>query len=329
MLNSLIIRCLISFLIALFISFCFYSRVYFPPHKSEQMRNLEYTFNNDDYNDVIFIGSSRVLRQINPLLIDSITHLRSYSLGIDQIGIIESKMLLKSYLAHHPKPKVVFLNIDLSTFMFNTKSAGPYNLDEYFSYLDDTLIYNELSRYNFRIKYKDFFEKWFHTKSFWKSFTLNDSEKKEYFLGRNNHQNQDKSPKIMQSRGFIETDRNWNEQAQTELEEINKAVPTNIPTTQAGFELLNEFCDLCAKNRIECKFVFVPWYNKVNRNPDHFEVLQKVKDIASLKKVPFIDYSNLSMAGSSKYFYDCWHFNKLGSRRYSILLAEEILKNKL
>jgi hypothetical protein len=293
------------------------------------MKNLSYTFNNQDYNNYVFIGSSRVLRQIKPILIDSITKQSSYNLGIDQIGIIESKMLLKSYLAHHPKPKTVFLNIDLSTFMFNTDSSGPYNIDEYFSFLSDTLIYNELSRFNFRYRYKNSIGIWYQTKPFWKLFTLSDPDKKTLFLKKALNLELDTQKYSSPNKGFIASNKNWDNAANIELAEINAQQLEDVPTTKEGFELLREFTDVCAKNDIKCVFVFVPWLKKVNKNPNHDQILSQVKAIANNKKVLFLDYSKISMADSTKYFYDIWHFNDLGANKYSKLLADDILRLKL
>ncbi len=311
---------------SLLIAFVFYLQIKEPNPNSEQMQNLVYTFNNHNNHQIIFIGSSRVLRQVNPLIIDSLTDLSSYCLGIDQIGMIESKMLLMSYLAHHPKPKFVVLNIDLSTFMFNTNSSGPYNLEEYFSYTSDTLINNQLSRFNYKFKYPLIFKTIAATKPFIRKFTLSDSQKRSLFFSKNIEIQPYTESNLM--KGFLATSQTWNDEAEKEYNKLNQTILEEIPITEEGFELLTEFIQVCKTRKIECKLVFVPWYKGLKKNPNHFTVLNKVKTIAKDSDTEFYDFSDSGLGNSKDLFYDCWHFNQKGSNLYSKLLAERINKSR-
>ena len=318
----MILRYVVALLVAVSVGTLFYVRQYQPIPPSEQMKNLDYTFKSKEYNDVVFIGSSRVLRQINPIVFDSISGLKSYSLGIDQIGIIECKMLINSYLQYHQAPKMVVLNIDLSRFMFNTDSEGPYNIDEYLPYLDNDLIYNELSRYNWRYRYVKLTKFLYGFYPIQKLMVQNDSEKRERLLHPNRTIQPDST--IFRNRGFIANDANWNTVAEEELRQVNRQATSETPVTAEGFKLLEEFCQVCQRKNIKLTLLFTPWFSGIKKNSNHDEVLEKVAQIATKHQAVFKDYTGISISQSKDYFYDCWHFNLKGAYQYSAILARDL-----
>jgi len=75
-------------------------------HKRSKQDMVNQTF------DVLFIGSSRCLHHINPILFNRRTGLRSYNLGYEASHIRENFATLKIYLNFNKAPKYIFLQID-------------------------------------------------------------------------------------------------------------------------------------------------------------------------------------------------------------------------
>jgi hypothetical protein len=319
-----IVRYILSFVIALGISAGFYARLYRPSPPSLQMKNLDYTFQSKEYNDIIYIGSSRVLRQINPMVIDSITGKKSYAIGIDQIGMIEAKMLLKKHLQNHPKPQYVLLNIDLSSFMFNTKSKGPYNVDEYFQYLKDTLIYNELSRYNWRYRYYKAARWLYAFYPLQKLMIKNDTEKRDLFIQPNATDFPDESHLL--KRGYWANTGTWNDVAEQELQRVNTIKADHTPITPEGIQLLDDFCQICQQQQVKCILLFTPWYAGIKKSDNHDDILQQVAQIAQKHQALFWNYSGIPISQDKTYFYDCWHYNDKGARLHSEKLGGDFKK---
>lgn len=311
-------RFLLYTLISVFISaacaYFFYARaglIYVP---KKHLFPLNYCGDSKEYNDIIFIGGSRVVRHINPAIIDSINGTKSYSLGTSGIGIVECNLLLNKYLQNHPKPKAVFLNIDCD--MFYTDDAV-YNMTNYFSYLDDTLVYNCLSPYKLAYRNK-LVQKYYLLQ---KVFATTD-QTKAIHLGI-------EEPKIAEPnntinfRGYHPTYAGWNFDAEEQLKNKIKVI-----YRPAGFELLKRMIEKCRRDSINIILVDAPIYYKINTVfINEGEVIDTVKAIASAANVPYLDYTKMEICKSKDFFTDMVHLNIKGSVIYSLQLAEDIKKH--
>src|SRR4051794_41117213 len=87
----------------------------------EQSRLKTIFSGKEDY-DVLFIGSSRTYSHINPRVIDGVMHSNSYNAGVLGGNLFESSLILRGYLANHPAPKLLVL--DLATASFEVKGMS-------------------------------------------------------------------------------------------------------------------------------------------------------------------------------------------------------------
>ncbi len=83
---------------------------YRPPNDHEVFLavKMDYVRNCDEANDVLFLGDSSCYAGIRPGQFEQATGLKAYNLGLP--GLIDSEgfaLVLRSYLAHHPKPRLV------------------------------------------------------------------------------------------------------------------------------------------------------------------------------------------------------------------------------
>lgn len=104
--NSYILRIVFAFVLTVVLSWVAYEftfsaiKEYVPEVKAN-----EQLFNNSErkYN-IICLGSSRMKNGLDPVIIDSITGLKSYNAGVGGSSTLEAAMILKSYLVNHPPP---------------------------------------------------------------------------------------------------------------------------------------------------------------------------------------------------------------------------------
>jgi hypothetical protein len=71
---------------------------------------MDYAFSSNETNDVVFLGDSACRTGIDPILIERLTGLRAYNLGI--VGDLGPSVMLdvaKAYLLNHPAPRLVVL----------------------------------------------------------------------------------------------------------------------------------------------------------------------------------------------------------------------------
>ncbi len=313
--NRLLNYCLVVFFGSAAISFLFYAALIASGKLQKKLPMIEYCANNTDYNDAIFIGASRVQSHINPRIIDSIAGIKSYCLTDNAFGIVEDNMILNKYLQIHPKPKIVFLNIDVNIFF----TSGPLNnITDFFPYLTDTVIYNSLSPYKLAYRNKLVAaylsaQKIFATTDRLKAVSFNLTEIEKSPVGSS-----------LDFKGFSPRILAWGQNAEHDLQ--NKISATY---QGKGFDLLKKMIQTCKLNSIEIIFIYAPILSEAKKNILNYnEIINQVKQIAKDADVPYWDYSFMPLCKSKKYFYNYNHLNYDGALLYSNQLGIDI-KNHL
>ncbi len=69
---------------------------------------MDYARNSSEANDVIFVGDSTCLRDVDPGQFERLTGLRAFNLGtIGPAGSSTLFIITRTYLAHHPAPRAI------------------------------------------------------------------------------------------------------------------------------------------------------------------------------------------------------------------------------
>jgi hypothetical protein len=278
----------------------------------EKFSALEYCNKNRDYNDLVFLGGSRTRQHIDPAIIDSITHLKAFNLSIDAAGIVECNMLLTKYLQYHPRPRFLFLTIDLN--MFDLGYSQPY-ITDYIDYLNDTVVKRCLSPYRLAYRSKivqDYYK-------FLKFFSVNDRDKNNLlFPGKT-----DQSPKKAAiNDGFKPQSSGWDKKTE------NRTTVT-YHWSQGGIDLLKSMVDNCHKDSIRVIFLYSPFYLPSKYLITNYDsAFQMVSNLSKQMNIPFFDYQKLPICDSINYFGAAIHLNYKGAEIYSAYLANDI-KNKI
>ena len=87
--------------------------------------------------DVVFVGSSRAASLIDPLVFDSVSHLKSYNAGMEGASINAISLFTKKFINRH-HPKYVFVNID--NYTLERDSYSLFQFPKYYPHLSDTDI---------------------------------------------------------------------------------------------------------------------------------------------------------------------------------------------
>lgn len=86
--------------------------------------------------DAVFTGASKVTNDIDPLIFDSLTHLRSYNAGMVGATYSTIDIFTRRFVANH-HPKYVFIGLDIDI-LKNENSL--YDFPQYYPYLQDSDI---------------------------------------------------------------------------------------------------------------------------------------------------------------------------------------------
>ena len=257
--------------------------------------------------ELLIIGSSRALVNLDTRILDSVTGLRSYNYALNAVTIKTCLNMIK-YVIHYQKlAKIILLNIDCTMFDY---SRDPYKDAYYYPFeknLPDFLMTGPKSnklihKLNlFDISFYDDFVK-YAAIDVW---ARPGRKLAGFFNGYYPHQNLNDFTKPKE----------------------NIFQKKKIPSTEAGFGMLNDIVTLCKKNNIKLLFVEAPYfkiYFPGNYYTNYYQIMEKVNLVAKQNDILFFNYTSLPMANDRTYFYDAHHLNRKGAEFYSAIVADTI-----
>ncbi|MBQ6748454.1 MAG: hypothetical protein IJR09_03350, partial [Paludibacteraceae bacterium] len=72
---------------------------------------------------------------------------------------------------------------------------------------------------------------------------------------------------------------------------------------------------------------YAPQYQELYKHLMLDSCMREYKQMSEMYNIPLMDYSSVSWANDSAFFYNANHVNLSGSERFSAQLAYDILKN--
>lgn len=259
--------------------------------------------------ELLLIGSSRVLTQLNPALIDSIAGYNSFNYGLNASSIKTCANLLQYAAAHQAKARAVVLNIDY--FMFNLHS-DPYKDAYYYPYegKDNRFILTDSKVHQ-----------WVHHLGIF-DISLCDDQIKYAALDGFIHISR-------QPAGLYKGFYPHNEKVIFTEAPLSVIKPGKAEFEEAGFAALREMVKFCNENKLPLVFVIAPYYKQffsAGYVTNFGEIISRVRGIADQYHVPLFDYSQVDFAGDTRLFFNVNHLNEEGARIYSALLANDLKK---
>lgn len=271
----------------------------------EQAR-LTNIFNGKEAHDALFIGSSRTYYHVNPRIIDSVMQLDSYNAGVDGANLLETNLILQSYLASHPAPKMVIA--DLSTPAFDIRDISIYNPNIYYPFLNNKIVFNFLKPYKrvHMLRYLPFLQIT-ECDDFLREGAL------EGLLGN-------QKPLAPSYKGYLESGRDT-----IPLPFKITYLTTNYAVTEKGRQLLFNIIQTCREKNIKLVITYSPIYKKKDEylNPLFFPTLES---ICKSTGTPFLNYRTIALTNNNRLFRDELHLNRFGADIFSDILAKDLNK---
>lgn len=264
---------------------------------------INYVLNEKTNVDILLVGSSRILTNIDPQIIDSITQLRSYNAGLNAATIKTCYNIIAAAIKTQSHLKYIILNIDFNMFK---PEIDPYKDAYYYPYTTDnnTFVYSNNTNANTIHKIK----------------ILDVSTYDDY-------------AKYAALRGLISPTQNTGDGFFPHAEQgfarpdsiLLHSVAENY--SEIGQLLLEKIITLCKQKNIELMLVVAPYqkdYAPVLFIKNYNEILGWVKAMAMKNETHFFDYTQLPLAGDTSYFYNSWHLNIKGAMAYSIQVGNDL-----
>jgi hypothetical protein len=260
--------------------------------------------------DILISGSSRAMVHYDPRIIEAATGVSVYNIGLNGSQTDMQLALLKTYLRHNRKPRVVIHNLDL--FSFQVTHGGVYDPGQYLPYLGEPAIYEALARINpeiWKAKYLPLYGYAVEDMRFtWMKGVGG-------LLGW--------SPAEDRYQGFVPRHLRWT----GEFDEFQNKNSEGVvfPIEPEGIEAMEELADLCRKSDIRLVLVYSPVYRGMrNLESNRDEIFAAFRNLAEDCNAMFWDYSDSPLCDRKDYFYNSQHLNASGAELFSKELASRL-----
>lgn len=246
--------------------------------------------------DILIFGSSRAAQHYDPDIIEKMTGLSTFNVGLDAQSIIYHKAILDVILTrYHPKVIVLEL-VEEMDFSF-----GTIQYDRLSVLLPYVKKYSSIKNI---VQQRSYFEK---IKLFSKSYPYN-SLLLRIIEGNIGFTNIDKS-----NNGFLPKSGSWNLP-------IKAFIQAEINYDEGKVRFFYDFVNVCKEKNIPLFVVISPKYEKCE---GCFSFSQKICDSI---KVNLHNYSSDSLfLSNNKYFKNPSHLNSEGAKVYSELISFKLI----
>ena len=272
-------------------------------HKDFQGK-LNYLIRGKERYNVVFIGSSVVNNQINPILFDSLENVNSYNAGTEGARIVELEVFLKKFINSHGAPKYLFISLDETTLI----TDHIWDFPRLFPYSSDNDIFR-LYAYQREILLARYFPSM--------ALTFYDDSRKSLAL----------QSLAGNSKPFIpDYTKGYHPLAKKPLANMEGSSFEKYHFSADGIKALTNICEFCKNKNSKLIFLIPPKLittELVGANSDSYS---KIAEIARTYNLPLIDLSHNKEFTDPNLFYDERHLIEPGANIYTRLIAEEFEK---
>lgn len=259
--------------------------------------------------DIVVSGSSRALVHYDPRVIQSITGLSVFNIGRNGSQSDLQLAVLKTYLRHNAKPKLVIHNLDLYSFV---TSHEIYDPAQYLPYLGEQPLYAAV-----RNVYPDAW-KWKYLPLY--GYVVADM-RFTWLLGLQRCFGVE--PTEDHINGFAPRPWAWT----GEFEAFRRDNPNGVatPIEPAGVRVMEELMSLCRAEKIPLLLIYSPEYFEVQSlQTNRAQIFAQFAVLSARYQVPLWDFSNSGLAKSRAYFYNSQHLNSDGAAAFSEEVARRL-----
>lgn len=282
--------------------------------KGGEFAKLRTVFEEENNFDLLVIGSSRAECQFYMPLIDSVTGLKTYNIGMTGAVMPLIATTLEAYLVHSAPPKYVVLNLDLHTLGDNTDTV--YKFPRYFAFLGNEKLYEGLVERDERFRYFRYIP--FYSMPYFNNRYLSNSVR-----GWIN------KPTVYDAdyvQGFAPSIQDY------EIGDLDTAHMENssadIPP--AIWESVERIRKICSEHHCKLILVVSPLFHRQEATVTNYSKSHAAfRDYAGENGIPFLDLSHDSIRFQKEMFSDPAHLNKTGAilftRRFSAALTQYLI----
>lgn len=260
--------------------------------------------------DIIITGSSRAVSHYDPRIIQSVTGLTAFNIGRNGSQTDMQLAVLKTYLKHNRKPRIVLHNLDAFSFVMTREVYDP---GQYMPYLDESDIYDALRKINSKV--------WWKCKYLPLYGYVAEDMRLDWMLGPLGLLGW--SPRESFFQGFNPRRAKWTE----DFAKFQEANPDGVSfeIQPAGIQVMEDLIHVCQANGIVLIFVYSPEYREIQSlTRNRAEIFHEFQKLSQNHGVPLWNFSNWEFADNTEFFMNSQHLNAEGAEKFSSELARRL-----
>ena len=259
--------------------------------------------------DIVVMGNSRALCSYHPKIIEQTTGKRVWNIGVSGQPFGISYMRYHLYATHNKKPQLVIINIDNNEL---DMIANGFGREEYYPYLSDSIIQSYFDLYGFTWKHRYI--------PMYKYF----GDYKLIGYGLMSSVGFFPFPAQKHYHGFYNDNHPF--EGENMRHQLSNDSAISAEHSQEAVCLLKRFIEESQQDNIQLLFCYAPQYQELYKHLMLDSCMREYKQMSEMYNIPLMDYSSVSWANDSAFFYNANHVNLSGSERFSAQLAYDILK---
>jgi hypothetical protein len=273
-----------------------------------EFAKLRQTFLDTNDFDLVVIGSSRAEGEFYTPMIDSLTGLNSFNMGMTGSVMPFTRTTLEAYLVHSSTPKYVVLNLDLHSLSDNLDTI--YNFPRYFAYLGNEKLYEGLKARDRRFFYFNYFP--VYSMPYYTSRYFNSSLRG--WLGKSGKYDAD------YVKGFAPHPKN------TRLGDLDTmTIPVfNHQVPPLIWQELEKITQICREKNIQLILTVSPLFHRWEEKVVNYrQILGQFRDFAGKHQLVFIDLSHDPIRFRKELYADPAHLAKPGALLFTARFCEQ------
>lgn len=266
--------------------------------------------------DIVINGSSRALVHYDPRILEQATGLTTFNLGMNATHIDIQLAILRSYLKHNRKPRLVIQNLEAFSFV-TTKKGEIYDPALYIPFLGEAELSATLLEIDPAVR------KWKHIPLY--GYAIEDMR---FTWVRGLLALGGIQPREDYIKGFNPRNLVWTEDFERFKAAVGKGLRYEIEP--AGVQALRDLIDLCRWAGVDLILVYSPEYFEAQGLvQNRAEIFSVFHQLSTETGVRLWDFSDSPLGRRKDLFYNSQHLNSAGAHSFSTELAQQLARSGL
>ena len=256
--------------------------------------------------DIVIMGTSRALEHYDPSIIDSITGLQSYNLGMGGYGINVQLMKYKYYCQYNHLPKYLIYDVDYIPLVIN-HAPHKHQSEQFLPLFYDAAIRKDLMNVGY-----SWIDAYVPMARYWGYQTYNKRGLQECL----NLKHYCVFPSY---RGHTPDPDPW------DISRLHITDTINTRVDKAAMDMFEAFVQECKENEVKLIFVTSPvYYRYVEMSPDWNRYIAWYDSIVQTNDIPYLNYMDNSICKDSTMFNAGVHLTPEGTKLWSEILSRDL-----